>query len=415
MTNTLRAPVGKTKILFVDDEPRILRGLRRKLGSMGDEWEMAFAESGPEALDILSAATVPFDAIVADMRMPGMDGAELLAEVRKQYPWMIRIVLSGHSDEESALRAAGITHQFLSKPCDTEILKSVLDRACALRDLLTDDKLRQFVSELASLPSLPSVYNELIARLQEPDASAKEIGRIVSRDVGMSAKLLQLVNSAFFGLRQRIADPVQATIYLGLNTMKSLVISVHVFNQYSGTRLGPISLAAFQRHSLTVGGLARRIAEMEGADRESVDFAFIAGLLHDLGKLVLAANLPQEYQRALARAESEGMGLPEAEREVLGANHAKVGAYLLGLWGLPGPVVEAVAFHHNPSECAGSHFSPLTAVHAANIFSLEIGPRDDEYAMIELDTDYIAQLGLTQRLATWREMCKGTLQDEEVL
>jgi len=113
----------KKRVLFVDDEPRILDGRRRMLRSMRHEWKMSFAETGQEALAIL--ANQPFDVVVVDMRMPGMDGVQLLSEVRKRHQ-IIRIVLSGTADREAILRAVGLAHQYLSKPCDAETLKSVL-------------------------------------------------------------------------------------------------------------------------------------------------------------------------------------------------------------------------------------------------------------------------------------------------
>jgi len=169
----------KRKILFVDDEPMVLQGLKRMLRSMRNEWDMAFAESGEEAMGILEGH--PFEVLVTDMRMPGMNGAELLKKVQKRFPDMIRIVLSGHSDQELILKSVRTAHQYLSKPCNADTLKNTVSRACALRELLKDETLKQVVSNIDTLPSLPKLYQEIMAELQSEDAFMDRVGEIIKR------------------------------------------------------------------------------------------------------------------------------------------------------------------------------------------------------------------------------------------
>lgn len=195
----------KRRILFVDDEPNVLQGLQRMLRPMRSEWEMEFAGGGEEALQKMEQA--PFDVIVSDMRMPGMNGAQLLKEVARRYPDTVRIVLSGHSDREYILQLVTTTHQYLAKPCDAQTIKDTVNRACALRDLLTSKELSALVSQVKSLPSLPSLYTRIIEILQSDDPSLQKIGQIVSEDIAMSAKVLQLVNSSFFGIARRYLQP----------------------------------------------------------------------------------------------------------------------------------------------------------------------------------------------------------------
>ena len=220
----------KRKILFVDDEPKVLISIRRMLHSLRKEWDMQFAESGPEALSIL--AQDPFDVIVTDMRMPGMDGAQLLTEVKQNYPQMVRIVLSGHADKEMIYKSVRPAHQYLSKPCDADLLKLTVSRACTLREMLTQDSLKKVVSEMDSLPSLPSLYAEIMEELRKEDASIQKIGEIISRDLGMTAKILQLVNSAFFGIPRHIENSAQAVNLLGMNIVKALVLTMEVFSEF---------------------------------------------------------------------------------------------------------------------------------------------------------------------------------------
>jgi len=397
------------RILFVDDEPKVLQGLQRMLHPMRHEWEMAFAQSGPEALGAL--AEQPFDVVVSDMRMPGMDGGELLTEVMQRYPETVRIVLSGYSEKETVLRSVGPTHQYLAKPCDPESLKRVIVRAYALRDVLANDALRQIVSQMQSLPSLPQLYAEIVEEVRSPDASIKKIGGIIRKDVGMTAKVLQLVNSAFFGLRRHVSDPAQAAGLLGLDTLEALVLSVQVFSQFDGARASGLCLDTLWNHSVATGTLAKNISAAENCEASLCDHALMAGLLHDVGKLVLAARLPEQFRQTVTLARDQGATEREAEREVFGTTHAEVGAYLLGLWGLPNPIVEALAFHHRPNECMETVFAPLTAVHAANALEHKVCTAAEDRNGSLLDADYLARIGVVERLPAWRERHEAVLQE----
>jgi HD-like signal output (HDOD) protein len=391
----------KKRILFVDDEPKVLEGLGRMLRVMRDEWEMHFATGGPEALEIM--ATEPFDLVITDMRMPVMNGLEFLKEVRAKYPKVIRVMLSGHADQVLIMRSVGVTHQYLSKPCDAEVLRSTVTRAIELRELLANEKIKLLIGQMSSLPSLPSLYVEIVQELQSADASIRHVGEIIAKDPGMTAKILQLVNSAFFGIRRRVSNPTDAAAYLGLETIQSLVLSVKVFSKFESYCTPGCSIDEISSHSLATAVLAKRIAEGEHAGKAMADEAFTAGLLHDLGKLVLCTNLPKQYGEVVARSISAGAGYCDVEREILGSTHAEVGAYLMGLWGLPDPIIEAIALHHRPSDCTQKNFCALSAVHAANALENELqAGRQQSTPPALLDQAYIAAIGKTERLDEWR-------------
>ena len=183
------------RIIFVDDDPMVLSGLERSLYSMRPEWEMAFVTGGEEALR--SMANQPFDVMVTDMRMPAMSGAQLLEEVKQRYPRCLRFVLSGQADKETILKSINPAHQFLSKPCKTDELKRRLGCAFAVRGLIQNPELRGLVSKLESLPSLPTLYVKLTNEINKSNPSMAMVGRLVSEDMAMTAKMLQLVNSPF--------------------------------------------------------------------------------------------------------------------------------------------------------------------------------------------------------------------------
>jgi putative nucleotidyltransferase with HDIG domain len=392
------------RILFVDDEPNVLSGLRRMLRANRREWDMKFAAGGAEALQILQTDAPPYDIILSDMRMPGIDGANLLRQVMHQYPHMVRIVLSGQADREDILQAVGPIHQYLSKPCEADTLKSTLSRTLALDNLLSDTRLKQLLSSLETLPSQPALYNAVVDELQTAAPSAETLARLISQDIGMSAKTLQLVNSAFFGLARHVPGPGQAVSMLGIDTLKALGLSTKIFIKIEPHLLETSHLAALWPHSMRVSACAKAIAVAENAPQQIVDYAFIAGLLHDVGKLALSSVLPDEYNAVLSATAHNGEILLQAEHQTFGTTHAEVGAYLLGLWGLPTPVVNALAYHHAPTRHQNNSFDAVTAVHAAN--ALISGATINE--------PYLQRLNLIQRLPQWQALCESIIQQDGI-
>jgi len=352
------------RILFIDDEINVLSGLKRMLRPMRGEWEMHFFDQAEKGLAQMEAA--PVDIVISDMRMPHMDGASFLSAVKDRWPETVRIILSGYSDPEMALRSVTSAHQFLSKPCEVEVLMDTLRRACSLSNLLKNRRLKGLISGMESLPSLPSLYLEIVRMLSSDEPSMKEIGEVVGQDLGMSAKILQLVNSAFFGLPRHISDLTDAVFLLGVDTIKALVLAIRVFSQFDQNQLKRLKIEYIWPHSLAVGRLARMISLAAGTSKHTADQALLAGNMHDLGKIVLAVNQPEKYKIFVEMAETDSQDRLTLEKELFDASHPEIGAYLLGLWGLPDPIIEAVAHHHQPGVSATRTFNPLAAVHVAN-------------------------------------------------
>jgi putative nucleotidyltransferase with HDIG domain len=257
---------------------------------------------------------------------------------------------------------------------------------------------------LPKLPSPPQLYFQVVKELQSPDASLESVGALIARDPAMTAKILQLVNSAVFGLKRTVASPAEAVMYLGIDTTKSVILLAHSFSYFDQLKEADFSAENLWKHSIRTANFARWIAQLEGVGQPIIEEAYTAGMLHDLGKLALAANLPQQYSEAAMIAASRGVPLWEAEEQVLGANHAELGASMLAIWGLPIGIIEAVALHHHPTKFFSQTFCPLTAVHAANAIE---HAESSAIASLPVDADYLAQLGLDQRLPVWWEQCKA--------
>lgn len=397
------------RILFVDDEIAVLDALHARLHRMTDQWNMHFVDSGARAIEDLERSV--FDVVVTDMRMPRMDGAELLHVVSERWPDVIRIVLSGHADSEQTLRLVPYAHQYLRKPCDPRQLETVIDRCLRLHQLLQQQNLRAIVGRIKRLPAMPQVYAQLRSALAKETVIAADVAEIIAADAVISAKVLQLVNSAFFRLARRITNIEQAVNYLGFTAIRNLTLSVEVFSSLPDR--GPttrLDLERLQSHTHLVATAARTLA---GAGVTGDD-ALLAGLLHDIGYWILAQECASELDMSIEIAAQQGIALHAAEKQVIGASHAEIGAYLLGLWGLPYTVIDAVAHHHTPQSVKPGEFDLLAALAIAH----SLVPEDDSEAFdidvipdTRVDAEYLLA---TNAPFSWTEATQRVLQSLKV-
>jgi HD-like signal output (HDOD) protein len=344
-------------ILFVDDERDLLDGLRARLYKHRHDWNMAFVASGAEALAVFERQ--PIDLIVSDVRMPGMDGGQLLATVKQRWPTAVRIIASGYADPVQAVRLTSLCHQYIAKPCDSQVLENIIERCFNLQDVLAQEPLRKVVGRIGKLPALPKTYGRLQTALSQPNVTVGEIADIVTADAAIAIKVLQITNSAFFRLRKPMVRIKDAVTYLGFATIRNLVLSAEIFSQWKSPRnsLG-VDPEQLQNHAQLAAAACKSLA----GGRATPDDAWLAGLLHDIGYWVLAQECPDELEKALELSRSQGLPLADCERLTTGATHAEIGAYLLGLWGLPYSIVEAVALHHAPGSVSPQGYDLLGAL-----------------------------------------------------
>src|SRR3984957_13142051 len=331
-------------ILFVDDERDLLDSLKARLYKHRHDWNMQFVPSGDEAIGVLEQQAI--DLVVSDVRMPGMDGGQLLTVVKQRWPTAMRIIVSGYADPVQAVRLTSLAHQYVAKPCDGGELENIIERCFYLRDLLAQESLRKVVGRIGKLPAMPKTYGLLQAALAQPSVTAGEIGDIVNADAAIASKVLQITNSAFFRLRKAMVRIKDAVTYLGSSTVRNLVLSAEIFSQWQAPQgLSDVDPERLQSHAQCAAAACKALA----GGRASPDDAWLAGLLHDIGYWILIQECPKELASALKLARAEGLPLLECERRITGATHAEIGAYLLGLWGLPYAIVEAVSLHHTPT------------------------------------------------------------------
>jgi HD-like signal output (HDOD) protein len=241
---------------------------------------------------------------------------------------------------------------------------------------------------------MPVLFAKLMSLVESDESSIAEVAAVISQDTGMTAKVLQLVNSSFFGLRRTVTDPRQAVLLLGLDNIVALALGTHIFTRMDRATAAGLDLNAEHDRSMAVAVGARTIGKLAGIDEDHLSGYYLAGMLYDAGKLLLASNFSKRYLQVL-RSVDNAAALTGAEEAEFGASHADVGGYLLGLWGLPDETIEAVAHHHHPSEAAVRRFGPLTAVHIASA----IAEADGEVP--RFDAEYLLECGVRSELGSW--------------
>jgi HD-like signal output (HDOD) protein/ActR/RegA family two-component response regulator len=416
MTSTAAPPASQRRpapltsprrILFVDDDELILRSMERVLRRPAQEagWELCFASSGEAAL--AEMARSPVDVLLADSNMAGMSGAQLLRKVQEREPSVVRILLSGHTGLDVLRTALPYAHQFLPKPCDGQLLRSTLESACNLRGLLAKPELRQLVGSSNELPSAPRTFIELSNALANPSTSARAVSEIIERDIAISARVLQLVSSAFYGLPRAVTSIGGAVAYLGVEVIKAIVLSVEVARMFPLTQSVPdFSVDALQQRGTRVSQLAKRMLGHEPGG----DVLLVAGLLQDSGQLVLASRAAARFGLALSAAAARKQPLGEVEGEMFGASHADIGAYLLGLWGLPPRVVQAVAHHLEPQRTGTRVFTPAASLYVANLLVTDPDvPALEEVPLrtVALDLGFLRMIGVAHQLDDWRRLARA--------
>ncbi|NTV53257.1 MAG: HDOD domain-containing protein [Candidatus Firestonebacteria bacterium] len=398
----------KKQILFVDDEQNILNGLRHRLHYQREKWDMTFVESGREALAALERAH--FDVIISDMRMPEMDGPALLQRVRETHPGVARIVLSGHADEEAMLRVMATAHQFLFKPCDFGLLESIISRVCNLQDVLNDEAVKDVIGKIRSLPSQPTVYSQLVTALEDEDSGHANIAHILKKDSVLCAQMLHVVNSAYFRLAHPIVTMEDAVVYLGLDTIRQLVLVTEIFRQaHVQPQLPEMPLADLAQHALLSGGIASALFP-RGEQKEA---AFVAALLHDIGKILLVSEMPDRVRAVMAEMKNSGEPMHVVEKKIFNTTHAEIGAYLLGMWQIPFTIVEAIANHHTPERVENTGHDLTLAVHIADALAgeqLPVPHRNPPLPPVEIDPAFLEKFGGAEKLPQWRELARTLAQ-----
>lgn len=385
------------KVLIVDDDANSLSGLRRVFRTLRPSWHISFAVGGPEAAEMIDQEA--FDVVVSDMRMPQLDGGELLSRIQQHHPQTVRVILSGYAEQDCVLRAVTAAHQYVSKPSDAVTIAEIIERAMALRQMIGKTALRKLVGGLSNLPTPSPLYRRLNEEMDSPRASVASVTDIISSDVAMSAELLKLTNSSFFALAQKVTTPMQAVRILGFDTVKALVVRSSLFRTYADNSHIARMLQPLNDYSLNLASLARQLAKSQKLNTTMVEQSGAAAMMAQIGMLILLDGFTDRYTALLETSQSIDE-LAAKERTIFGVSHGEVGAYLLGLWGFCDPVVEAVAYSLTPSAVVAQSAGPLAMVHLARVLGPPL-PLGRHPMTLQADEGFVERMGLTAVLSDW--------------
>lgn len=392
-------------LLLIDEDPLILKSLRRSLRRLSNQWKIYYADGTDKALDLLS--TVPIDIMISEVRLAGSNGHMLLEAARQIRPQAARIVLTGYTDPNAIFKYVGLAHQLLAKPWDDKVLLETIQRSYLIRGLLSNDLIKTVLNQIDSLPTIPAVYLELNEKLNSEDFSLQEITESVIKDPSLTIKILQIVNSPYYGLPMKVVDPNRAVGLLGIDFLKGIVLASGLFKKYNDSKFNFFSVDELWAHSVYTSSIVKQIAKMEAVEKTVADNSAISALLHDVGKIVLAVHFPEEGQAIHRLVHDNKILWWQAELKVLGTTHAAVSAYLLGLWGLPIPLIQTVMCHHQPVFQNGPGIDSMVLLHTANALVNAQVAGNCLGMLGNLDYDFLRQHKLINNFSRWQEkICK---------
>ncbi len=391
-------------ILFVDDEYASLATYKREINAVAPDWKLYFTQAGEDALRALLIKKV--DVIVADLKMPHMNGTELLKQVKEKHPNLVRVLVSESREKLRVIRSSNLAHRFLAKPCKGEDLKNNILNAMTLNDMIDNKQLIELINGIGELPSVPETYLDIEKLLEDEKTTVDTLSDFISNDPSLTAKILQTVNSGFFGLPRTITELNTAIGLLGTHIIKSLVLYLHTFALQGATGEQRQHIQKLSQHSLKVAHLAKNLCQKEKLEKVITNDAFTAGILHDIGLLVLM-KVPG-FIHLRKELLSKGATEQDAELEAAGVTHEAAGAYLLGLWGIPQHIVETAAFHHNTSLITQEGFTMLFAVHLANAFE-GLNGKEFKIDTLKANLAYIKANGMEEKVPEWYNIYRDTL------
>ena len=394
----------KRTLYVVDDQTPVLETAVLILRMVDREWEVVGFKDPLEALAAVKIK--PPDLILSDQLMPGMQGSQLLERVRAVSPTTIRVIMSGYV-ALNKLTLITSAHQYIAKPFDASKLRELVRRSFAAQERVVNAGLQTVVTALSSIPSLPQVHQSLLHELEDDRTGSTAIARMVAEDPGLSQKALQLANSPLFGKGYLITSPVDAVMCLGTDMIAAIVLSQNLFRHYEATKRPEMDLTRVWSHCWETACLAQHICRERRLASKIGDEAFLAGLMHEIGRFILIDNFPDQFKAACDGARAAKMPLTVRLRETFQAAPAQVGAYVLELWGLPPSVVSAIGELDSPENDQGNGFTMTSALYIADHIASARFPADS-FPVEPWKKEYLKSIGCAEDVATWEQFFSRT-------
>ena len=398
----------KAKILFIDDHENILQGLRLSLRSMRAEWDMAFAPSGAEGLEMFDRIWP--DVVVTDMRMPDIDGTQVLRDIQRRKPDVGKIILSGYSDKDTVIRNLQLANGYLSKPCRTQDLVAAIRNTLRSNDIILNSEIRNSIAEIETIPACPDVFERLLGELESGNANPEAIGEIITQDIALSTNILRIINCEFFNFPRQAGTIEHAVRILGPQALRNIIMTSRLFEETSDCDQADISVKMLWEHCLRVARFATVIAADSGLSETDRNDTVIAAMFHDIGKFVLASKMRPRFAEVLAMVRKDSCRVDVAERCVLGASHAEVGAYLLARWGFSHAQTGILRSHHDEAVMASREVTPQMVLFVADCLDHELVRIQDRFPRHTLDFTAGFPEHARRRIADWRALCQRELR-----
>ena len=396
------------RILLVECQSAGNNDIEQIHKKLTEGWDSKIVFSGEEAISEVNEST--YNIVICRMQLSDMSGADLLKKINSEHSETLRyMIIDKEVDRNTLHESWSVVHQFISSPFKPESVVSMVNDSMKLHNFLSNKELCDKIAAVSTLPSLPEIHNKLVDELKNENISIQKIANLVGQDIGITAKVLATANSAFFGLRSRVNSITQAINTLGIETVEGIVFAAGVFGQFDKTNLPGFSIGSIYNRGIAVGTKARMIAHAFGMNNMLTNDSLLSGTLHAVGQLVLLNSFQDEFCKALEMANKESIPFHEAQMQVMGVSDAAIGAYLLSLWGLRDTVVEAVAWHYNPSEAAAPIISPLTAVHLAYATDMDVCNNIKKNDKSAIDIRYLETLGIANQMDSIRSLCTSAM------
>ena len=395
--------MSASRILVVDSKNTSETVKSLLAQNAGHDWEVDVVTNQKQALQALD--TKPYNLLISEIVMPEMDGLDFFKTAKEKHPTIIRIMETANENREFLVKASELAHIVIPSNCEKDSFNEIIKNTMSLQEIIANKDILKKLTSIKSLPSPPEVYNKLVSTLQNEDCSTHQVAEIIKNDIAITAKLLQMINSAFFGMKTHVESPMHAVNLLGIDTVKSIVLTSGIFHTIREKEFAGFSVDEMYRQSMAVGAATRHLANVFGFRTKDIEDALMAGLLHDIGKLLMITNFKKELADAKKIAQTDNILIGDAIRQIIGISDAELGAHLLSLWNLPLSILEAVAYHNQPSKSAYKEVNTLTAVHLAYGITTDKfkNVRNNEQSF--LDIAYIERLGLQNNLPQFKNFC----------
>lgn len=358
-----------TKILFVTTELNTVEKLRELQLSQKESLEFFFVNKSVDALKIISENNIAI--IITDFRIPKFNFSEFFEILHSHYPKIFRVSLYSFKENDEVIRLSKSIHRFIKLPLNqVELLKTINDLVKLIENEL-DAGLIEKINSFGTIPILPGIYWRLEKEIRRSTFSMNGVAEIIQSDPLMVARLLHIAHSSYYSIPTGVNNLLQALTFLGVDIIKALVLYVKIFSIEDVSPKTRSILKEVKMHSLNVAKLSKAMMEKETSDKNMIELAYMAGLLHDIGKIVLL-QLNDKQKHSSYSQKIHSFNSDEEEKKLFGVSHVNVGSYILRLWNFQDEIIDAVASHHDSSILDNKALSLKEIIFIANAFSYEL-------------------------------------------